>query len=130
MPSTAAVNWLIGRVSELATNTASAAAPSTAISPTSMDVFWMAAAGAMNTAFGNGFDDSDPFAAGQHGGSERRPARPSGLIRHDMRHALRRPIDAARSGKSSCQFARLAEQRAEFAGGIGVDEIVAPALTT
>ncbi len=52
MPSTAAVSRLIGRVSELATNTASAAAHSTAIKPTSMVVFWMAAAGAMNTAFG------------------------------------------------------------------------------
>ena len=33
------VNRLIGRVSELATNTANAAAPNTATSPTSKDVF-------------------------------------------------------------------------------------------
>jgi hypothetical protein len=52
MPSTAAVNWLIGRVSELATNTANPAAHSTAINPTVMEVFLIAAAGAMKTAFG------------------------------------------------------------------------------
>ena len=50
--STAAVNRLIGRVSVLAMNTASAAALSTAINPTSSELFWIAAAGAMNTAFG------------------------------------------------------------------------------
>jgi len=50
--STARVNSTIGRVSDRAINSASAAAQSTAINPTSIELFRIAAAGAMKAAFG------------------------------------------------------------------------------
>ena len=79
---------MIGRVSDLAINTASTAAHSTAISPTSSELFRIAAAGAMMTALGTLSITRDPFAAGQNGGSECYAARPSGAIRYDLARTL------------------------------------------
>ncbi len=56
-------------------NTANAAAHNTAISPTSREVFWIAAAGAMKTAFGTVSMMPTHSLAGQNGGRERHAAR-------------------------------------------------------
>ena len=74
------------------------------------------------------FDDTDPFAAGQQGRSERHPARLPGLILDDPGHALPCADRGGQIREVALPVARLVEQRGEFAGGIGVDEIVAAAV--
>ena len=125
MPSTAAVNCLIGRVSDRATITASTAAHSIAISPTSRVVFLIASAGAMKTAFGSGLDDRDPLLAREQGRRERHSARPPGLVRHDLVAALRASERRRQRRKVRLPVIRPAELAAEFARRIGMNEIVA-----
>ena len=115
----------IGRVSDRAISTASAAAHNTAISPTSTEVFWIAAAGAMMTAFGTVLMTATHSIAGQNGRRERDAARPSGLIRHDSRDALRRAERCGERREVAPPVGRRAQLGAEFAGGVGVNEIVA-----
>ena len=77
---------------------------------------------------GGGFDDAKPLGACQNGRRERYPARAVGLIRHDIRAALRRPNPRRQRREVGLPVVGLVEQPAEFAGTIGVDEIVTLAV--
>jgi hypothetical protein len=104
-PSTAAVNRLIGRVSEFATSTASAAAHNTAISPTRIELRWIGAAAAMKTVFGTiSMIPTHCLPARMAGAIAAPPGRPagSGTIWASPFDA---PSAAAKYGKSLCQFA-------------------------
>src|SRR6202035_2241727 len=59
MPSTAAVNLLIGRTSDFAKISASAAANNTAIKPTCMELLRIAAARRHEHSVSGGFDHAD-----------------------------------------------------------------------
>ena len=85
----------------------------------------MLAAGAMIDGVRGGFDDADPFDAGQKGRREGYPAGPGGLVRNDVRAALRCPGLRRQMREVGFPVVRLAEQRAEFARTIWMNEIVA-----
>ncbi len=72
-----------------------------------------------------GFDDANPFDARQNSGRQRYSARLCGLIRHDIRAALRGPGLRRQMREVGFPVVRLAEQRAELARPIWVNEIVA-----
>ena len=74
---------------------------------------------------GDGLDDADPFGAGQQGRGKRYPAGAGGLVRNDIRAALRCSRLRRQMREIDLPVVRLAEQRAEFARTIGMNEIVA-----
>ena len=124
-PWTALVNWTIGRVSDRAISTASAAAHNTAIRPTRSEVFLMLAAGAMMTALGTVSITPIHSTPARSAGARAIPpgrAAWSGTISALPCVA---PACDAKCGKSRFPVVRLAQQPAEFARAIGVNEIVA-----
>ena len=72
-----------------------------------------------------GFDDANPFDAGQQGRREGYSARLCGLIRNYVRAALRGPGLRRQMREVGFPVVWLAEQRAEFARTIRMNEIVA-----
>ena len=119
------VNWTIGRVSDRAISTASAAAHNTAISADEKGSISDARGRRHDDGVGGGFDHTNPFDAGQKGRRKGYPARPCGLIRNDFRAALRCSGLRRQVREVGFPVVRLAEQQAEFARTIGVNEIVA-----
>ena len=75
---------------------------------------------------GDGLDDANPFGAGQEGRGKSYPAGAGGLVRNDIRAALRCSSLRRQMREIGLPVGRLAEHRAELAGTIGMNEIVAP----
>ena len=85
----------------------------------------MLAAGAMITAFGVVSMTPTHSAPARRAGAKRDPAGPGGLVRNDVRAALRCPDLRRQMREVGLPIVGLAEQRAEFARTIRMNEIVA-----
>ena len=76
----------------------------------------MLAAGAMIDGVGNGLDDADPFGAGQQGRGKRYPAGAGGLVRNDIRAALRCSGLRRQMREIGLPVGRLAEHASRIRG--------------